>query len=162
MGRLDSVTEFHALTQPLLDLFLNPANGLDSQFDWFRELIVLDIQVERRPWNTSEFTHARKSQYFHALHLEGVTYRAFASCQINSLSPAISDDLLLRKFFQTSRFPIHPLGHELISRSPRPCRPYKRPLRTSPFDSLNKTLQKAPNRSCTFTRMHLLCDLCTS
>lgn len=77
MGELDSVTDFHALTQPLLYLFLNPANGLDSQFDWFRELIVLDIQVERRPWNTSEFTHARESQYFHVLHLEGVSFRAF-------------------------------------------------------------------------------------
>jgi hypothetical protein len=77
MDELDSVTQFHALTQPLLDLFLNPANGLHSQLDWFRELIVLDIQVERRPWNTSEFTHGRESQYFHALHLEGVSFRAF-------------------------------------------------------------------------------------
>lgn len=90
MGGLDSVTEFHALTQPLLDLFLNPANGLDSQFDWFRELIVLDIQVERRPWNTSEFTHARESQYFHVLHLEGVSYRG--------LPPRIF--ILHREFFR--------------------------------------------------------------
>lgn len=76
MGCLDSVTELHTLTQPLLNLFLNPTDGLDSQLDWFRELIVFYIQVERRPWNTSEFTHARESEYFHALHLEGVSYRA--------------------------------------------------------------------------------------
>lgn len=77
MGGLDSVTLLHALTQPQLNLFPNPTNRLDSQFDWFRELILLDIQVQRRPWNASEFTHARESQYFHALHLEVVSYRAF-------------------------------------------------------------------------------------
>lgn len=95
MGGLDSVTLLHALTQPLLNLFLNPADGLDSQLDWFRELIVLDIQVERRPWNTSQFTHTWESQYFHALHLGGVMYKAlpwsyffaatgFFSCELST------------------------------------------------------------------------------
>lgn len=75
---LDCVTLLHSLTQPEFNFLLNPSDRFFSDLYGLRELVFLDVQIESGPREASQFTHMGKSQYFHALHLDVVSYKAFA------------------------------------------------------------------------------------
>jgi hypothetical protein len=59
---------FHFLTQPLIHLFLDPADRFDTELYRFGEEALTHVKIQRGPWQSRQFTNRWQSQYTHGIY----------------------------------------------------------------------------------------------